>query len=505
MHLETSRLATQLGRSLRDHAVPARSLLANDWRPAPTRLDFDLLLTDAPRAVAGRDLVSGLSVAHGSDARRAEGSPAPVSLASLRQSTQKQEVIETLLLHARGDQDTAVDLAGQLDSLTSDLSAQRAGELLFQLAQNYRELGRYELAANTLQRLAANHPQHELAEAALVWLVGYRSGSEAQREFATEPISSGQPGTRASLAAAFNELLPPGLDRKATATRYDSRAQRAGFASDTASLPATLPEIATAIQRTRLDLFAEPSVRLAMAAAQRRVGQVRQARQSYQQVASGQPMGPWRQTARAELWFESERGRCPKPLLVCPSHETKPLLDAKLDDSIWQSTATVELKSQLRDDEAWPASIMLAHDDGYLYVAAVCQKAPGVEYTTSDEPRRRDPDLSTQDRLELLIDVNRDYHSFYRLTIDHRGWAGDACWGDRRWNPKWHVAAESDQESWTIEAAIPLAEIAGAEETAGAIWAVGMQRVVPQVGFQSWTQPASVVGQPQGFGYLTIE
>jgi tetratricopeptide (TPR) repeat protein len=505
MHLETSRLATQLGRSLRDHSLSARALISNEWIAAPTRVGFELLLTDAPRSVAARDLTSGLVVAHGSDARRPEGSPAPVSLASLRKSTQQQELVETLLVHAGSDHDSHVDLTGQLDSLTRDVSARRGGELLYQLAQNYRELGRYELAANTLQRLAANYPQHELAEAAFVWLVGYHSGSEAQHAFVTESVSKDESRNRASFAASFNEALPPGTQRKAIATRYDSRVQRAGFDSVVPSTRLSLSEVATAIQRTRLDLFAEPSVRLAVASAHRRAGQLHQARQLYQQIANGQPLGAWRQTARAELWFESGRGRCPKPLLICTSHETKPLLDAKLDDPLWQSAAKFDLRSQLDDDEGWPASIMLAHDDDYLYVAAVCQNAPSVEYTTSNEPRSRDPDLSNQDRVEVLIDANRDYNSFYRLTVDHRGWTGEACWGDTRWNPEWFVAATSDDRSWTIEAAIPLTGLAEKEEIAGATWAVGVQRVVPAVGFQSWTQPASATGQPEGFGYVTIE
>jgi hypothetical protein len=254
-----------------------------------------------------------------------------------------------------------------------------------------------------------------------------------------------------------------------------------------------------------LDLFAEPNVRLATASFHRRTGHLREARQLYQQIASGQPLGAWRQTARAELWFDSPRGRCPKPLLACPSHAGKPLLDASLDEPIWQSAAKLELKSQLGDDETWPATFWLAHDDEFLYLAAVCRHAPGVEYAASDQPRRRDPDLSERDRVELLIDVNRDYNSFYRLSIDHRGWATDTCWGDARWDPKWHIAAGSDGQSWTIEAAIPLSELSGDEKGTGAAWAVGVQRVVPRVGFQSWTQPASVAGQPEGFGYLTLE
>jgi hypothetical protein len=36
----------------------------------------------------------------------------------------------------------------------------------------------------------------------------------------------------------------------------------------------------------------------------------------------------------------------------------------------------------------------------------------------------------------------------------------------------------------------------------GHAWAIGVQRIVPGVGFQSWTQPAAVNPRGEGFGLL---
>jgi hypothetical protein len=36
-------------------------------------------------------------------------------------------------------------------------------------------------------------------------------------------------------------------------------------------------------------------------------------------------------------------------------------------------------------------------------------------------------------------------------------------------------------------------------------WAIGIQRTLPGVGFQSWTTPASTDILPQGFGYLIFD
>ena len=77
------------------------------------------------------------------------------------------------------------------------------------------------------------------------------------------------------------------------------------------------------------------------------------------------------------------------------------------------------------------------------------------DYTGAKGPRPRDPDLSAHDRVEVMLDVDRDFGTYYRLTIDHRGWPSEGCWGDRTWNPTWFVAADASEGTWTAEAAVP--------------------------------------------------
>ena len=58
---------------------------------------------------------------------------------------------------------------------------------------------------------------------------------------------------------------------------------------------------------------------------------------------------------------------------------------------------------------------------------------------------------------------------------------------------------------WTAEAAIPLAELKATIVPGKTIWAMGIQRTVPGVGFQSWTTPAGTVVVPEGFGWVGFE
>ena len=190
----------------------------------------------------------------------------------------------------------------------------------------------------------------------------------------------------------------------------------------------------------------------------------------------------------------------------CHDTAVRPKLDGILGDAVWQTEERAILHSPLRDDAPWPAAVWLAYDNQFLYLAARCRKAPGVGYPPANGPRARDPDLSGHDRVELWLDVNRDYSSYWRLAIDFRGWTGESCVADSMWNPTWYVAAAADQTHWHVEAAIPLTELTAEKPTKGQAWAIGIQRTVPGVGFQSWTQPASAeIVRPEGFGYLIFE
>ena len=113
--------------------------------------------------------------------------------------------------------------------------------------------------------------------------------------------------------------------------------------------------------------------------------------------------------------------------------------------------------------------------------------------------------MSPRDRVDLLIDIDRDYATYYRLSIDDRGWTSEDILADSSWNPTWYVAAAQDESQWTAEVAIPLDELSQHVPGIQDAWAVGVQRTVPNVGFQSWTEPAAIQPLPEGFGYLIFK
>jgi hypothetical protein len=221
----------------------------------------------------------------------------------------------------------------------------------------------------------------------------------------------------------------------------------------------------------------------------------------------------WRDCLAAELWM-TDRSLVPiqpKPLGVCRHTETRPLLDGKLDDACWQNLKPIQLSGQSDGTEtatgakslteAFATTTLFAYDDQFLYLAVSCAHPIGRKVQPVDK-RTRDANLSGHDRVDILLDLDRDYQTYYRFQIDHRGCLAEDCWGDRTWNPKYFVAFHADDSGWTAELAIPLAELSPDRPSHGRLWAVNVTRVVPGKGLLSWCRPADDAPRSEGMGLL---
>jgi hypothetical protein len=91
------------------------------------------------------------------------------------------------------------------------------------------------------------------------------------------------------------------------------------------------------------------------------------------------------------------------------------------------------------------------------------------------------------------------------LTVDDRGWTRDACWNDATWNPTWFVAAAADEATWTVEAAMPLAQLVAEPPAAKHVWAASVVRTIPRVGDETWSGDATSGDSPERFGLLIFE
>ena len=480
--------SSRLGQTWADAALPARALLDNDYQDGPATTSVELveayssrsgpLAQPALRPREGEstshfDVMVGV-VSTGGLSRRPlteAGTSFGGSLDGLAQGRQVQGVFE----HVQHDPQAVLDGLVKGSELPAGIDASAAAALTFRIAQRFRHTGRWDLADKTLALLIERYPEDPLARCALAWRFQGLTASEY-----------------------------PAVDAMARKVGWDEP-RRVPPISPPKSCAEQALLLAHEIEVNRPELFVSPAIRYPLAAVYRQLGQGPQAGRFYVLDHGGVDRDAWWDCARSETWLLDRKGPPPKTLVTCIAAAERPHLDGRLDEALWKKCPPIALSSPLGDDRDWPATVKLAHDEQYLYLAIQCRQAPGARYEGTSERRPRDPDLSQHDRVDIFLDLDRDYATYYHLTIDHRGWAADAIGSDRSWNPKWFVAAQTSDGIWTAEAAIPLAELKATIVPGKTIWAMGLQRTVPGVGFQSWTTPAATTVVPEGFGWLGFE
>lgn len=482
-----------LGGSPAGRGSAARGLLYTRHTVPPSLEELELVWQAPGLPNNTRDIMAGLNLPPGSDARRVRVASNPRDLDRLRRLTQKRRQLVRLLDYAEG----SPVWSGQVVNLTGGLEADAGGELLFQLAEGYRNTGRHAMAADTLYLLARRYPQHALSERALTWLVGYYASGEVAhvsnrrqaqqsrtRPLANVPYKQQAEGNQ----VASNTRLPHTSDGGVASLTEDERLERATMLGEY-------------LEKARPALHAEPSLRFPLVAASRKLGFTGTADRYFAILSKSNVESAWGAAARAENWLAKPDELPPnKRLVTCKAVATPPHLDGVADEPLWQKAEPMRVAGELGRDDSSAATMQLARDENYLYVAIVCPRLRGESYPQTDAPRTRDANLSQFDRLELSIDVDRDYTTSYQLSVDCRGWTHDACWGDDSWNPRWFVAHQSTDSAWTAELAIPWADLASPEPAVLDTWCLKAVRKTSRGYTASWTGHAG--DTPDSFGLL---
>jgi photosystem II stability/assembly factor-like uncharacterized protein len=517
--LAAGRFSPWLGLTLNDFVSPARTLFRGTASARPDTYELKLLATHMADPSPTRGLFGGISLAPGSEARRLPPELPVEDLDKLRQMAARRRHLQALMRRNKGD----AAWAAQVTSMIDGLGADDGGHLLVQLAAGYRDSDRLDLAADTYFLFARRYPDHPLVDQALVWLEHFYASAELAHRLTIhtppkfqsigEPpsgdVTSGEPASSGGVQQA-SAVAPLGPDsRPVSALSRDDRLRRA-------------VQLADYLKTARPALYAEPAVRFAEVTAQRELGYENPAKRFFLTLSQFPGKDAWRACAESEAWLANP-GDAPPPkkLATCRPTEQPPKLDGQLDEPFWNTADRLRLAdanagrttlsvraNKIADKTVRPAGsgeIRLAYDHKFLYVAVRCPKASVGDYGIDDQPRPRDADLRGHDRVTLSLDVDRDFTTAFELTIDNRGWTHDICWGDPNWNPSWYVAAATDDSTWTVEAAVPFAELISKPPESRHVWAVAARRTIPRVGYESWAGAATSDDSPDKFGLLIFE
>jgi photosystem II stability/assembly factor-like uncharacterized protein len=505
---EISRQATWAGRPLDDQTTLAMSLLAESYCSTPPSISLRKVTNRLPD---NRDdeIMAGIVLEPGGPARRRL--PAPVEITEAqRRSVQARRNLLAMISRAQAQPILAQQMNAQVGGLLRDLPADQAGNLLYSLARTHFSQGRWSDTRDLLEKLLNENPNHYIATEAQRWLIQFYASSEARHREQLASVA----GQRIVTPSGPPQKSPPG-DRsragsnvgpdQAPPTARMSLDQKAGAVG---GLVSSVPWSQGAVDRAKSLMqsapliWSEPQVQFALAAAQRALGNVKDAEKFYTTFSFGRENGSWSDAARSERWIRDRKGMPPKPVIMSQRIGTPPRLDGVFDDGIWKGTAAITIAGHDQQlAEGWQTQLRMAHDQQFLYVAIACSSANG-EVVAAQRPRARDMDLAAHDHIDLYFDLDRDYCTYFHLAVDDRGCVFEDCWGDRTWDPTWYVASQSDERGYRIEAAIPIAELTDTPLADGTVWAFNAARIIPGKGVMSWSRPADVVPRPDGMGLL---
>jgi len=489
-----------------DFAAAAAALVHDAPATSSRRAAYGLLASRIAGAAEHHNLMDGIALEYGGRARRPlaeESKPDEEVLKAVRMRRNLQVVSETPLAGLT-DPDR---LLGEIGPLLKSLPDDQGAAAALAIANQFAQAGQWNLAREAYLLMVDRYPAHPASVDAYRWLIRHNSSSEARRrqelgQFMVLGQTTVQKGPKENTTAPIQAV-----GQRQLILLADMAEARRWYEGCLSIEPRLLGFGA---------IFAnDPSVQFALNSARRNLGKFDEAREWYNRFLRDHPEGTWHDAAAAELWLINRQGSPPKPAATCRQTTTRPFLDGKFDDDCWKAARPLKLRNAvgktLREksggvvDEAgeqeYGTEAWFAYDKDFLYVAVRC-KHPADRYVPPVTRRKRDEDLQAYDRVSLLLDLDRDYSTYFHLEVDQRGCVYEDCWGDKSWNPKWFVAVRSEPSGWQAEVAIPLFELTAEAVTPGRAWACNISRILPGRGVQAWSLPADVKPRPEGMGLL---
>lgn len=559
IHISCNELAVRLGESLREMSFESRGLLEtrpNHW--SKTHELNPVLNNRSTFAQTRNDLMSGIVLAPGSEARRIPQNPISETLQSQqRRANRRNQVIELCEKHAKnaksGEISTENDLPNMnfhavVRELVREMEPEYAVRTLMETGLRFQQHGDWESARSSFSAMVEMYPKYPLSAYAMKWLIQYNSSREMQWRMQRKRI----------LDSCENSV--PDID----ASKIIEEERLKFFRFD------QVHQCTQLLKKYAPKELLRPEMRFALSVLERE-----KESDEPRFPLSGSPVDSdlWMKRIHGEHWISRRFGNarktsgdhetCPLPVLVAKIAPDRPYLDGVFDREhdrdVWLNAGVVALTSKteklqnaqgnpelhrssedhgispspyslvsantpyrnaeipgvrdvfgtLQKTKAESKSLgtqcMFLYDEDCLYVAFRCRKSNRFSYPPSEEsPRPRDADLRLQDRIEILFDTDRDFGISHKITIDHRGWLRDECGEDPHWNPAIFIATHEEQHHWIIEAAIPLESLGETAPESGAIWGIGLRRIVPGEGIECWN-PENSENLTRGFGYLLFE
>ena len=481
---------TRLEDTPRDFAARPAALLT-ELTP-PGQRHFRLLASRTEGAEKSPRLMDGAACAEGDNRRKLpdDQPDLPVLMETLRNR-------RNLLALAEQWNDTNKAFS-QISPALAKLPDEHAATAAHALAGMYVRRGQWHLAREAYLLMVDHFPSHPLSVDAYRWLIRHNSSSEARRR---------QEKGQFLLVSDVGYSNPAKPEPKQPLQQVQGMEKLVYLSNQTETRQWNKGslEIGKRLVGFGPLYAADPSMQMCLQAARRHLGEFKLAQDWNLKLVNHLPKGPWQEAAAAEMWLNNRAAAPPKRTTICKLTAQKPFLDGDLDDACWKGLEPARLTNAVAATaKDFATEAMFSYDQQYLYIALRCKHPQGHQVPLAKN-RPRDADLDGFDRVSILLDLDRDYSTYFRLEVDQRGLVREDCWGDTTWNPKWYVAVKSFPEGWTAEIAIPMDELTSDRVTINTTWAANVVRILPGRGVQAWSLPADVHPRPEGLGLLMFQ
>ena len=496
-----------IGALVHDHAAASRALL-NQHPIEPRSVSLTTIFTSPFAAGTGTTLFGSIESTDAEIPVRKGRERTAGNMAEMRQLASKQKTLAKLLENSRnmslGIWNTS------LSELSMQLGDAAAGVWLYELAGTCDSRGETELAIQTHLYLTNQYRKHPLAVASLQWLFDHYSSAEqawisiqqaqVNRASLTETTSTDDAYRTRPVQHSIGgmnviswEIEDPRLTEKnsialvtwTSTERDDLRRRRYQQAR-------AIAQSLALVDSTAMDTGRYQMARIGLT---RKIDPLISVDEQLKRIASGSDAS-LADTALLELGLNNRtsEGKLAGEI-VCAAAATRPWLDGSLSDDLWK--VAIENKSFIPlnafSNRPCDDRMLIAADDEFLYLAIRCRQQADATYDAGSQPRSRDSRLQSSDRVEIAIDIDRDYGTSFLFCVDSSGRVADSFGNNLAWNPSWYVASRIVDGYWVAEVAIPLDEISRQGDT----WSVAVHRYIRNQLVSCAQRPSKKDGQTE--------
>ena len=213
-------------------------------------------------------------------------------------------------------------------------------------------------------------------------------------------------------------------------------------------------------------------------------------------LALGAAAGCAGQTSADPVTLEPIRKAFGPPVMFVPKPAAAPVIDGTLDDAAWNAAKPVTLGFTFGGWQmpSQKTEARVLADEKAVYVAVKCWEAHPEQMVAV---RHNDLSLRNRgDQVELFLDplheqkfirvyFKRIFHSYYHVIVSPKGVVfGRGGPGYGKWTGNHKIAAKSGRfkGGWTVECAIPMADMQLTADTIPDVWGLNICRQRPERG-----------------------